>query len=102
MTIECPDRLFRPKPKPWLSTLGMDVPKMPIRDLEYIAHLKCVRENLQHQLDLFEAGKLDLDWFAPRAILAARFVKRAIAEYDSLIAQCRPLKTHKDESLHLF
>jgi hypothetical protein len=75
---------------------------MSIRDLEYIARLKHARADLQHRLDLFEAGKSDLDWSSPRAILSARFARHAITEYDALIAQCRPLKIHKDESLHLF
>lgn len=75
---------------------------MTITDLQYINRLKQAREELQHRLNLFEAGKLDLDCTYERAIVAAQHARRAIAEYNDLIAKCRPLKAHMDESIHLF
>jgi hypothetical protein len=75
---------------------------MAVRNLEDIANLKRVRDELQLRLDLFEAGGLDIALNSRQAEAAARRLRRAIAEYDALIRKSRPLKMHRDESIHLF
>ncbi|MEA2733379.1 MAG: hypothetical protein QOF70_7854 [Acetobacteraceae bacterium] len=45
---------------------------MAVTDMEYTNYLRQARADLQHRLNLFEAGELDVDWTAPKAIIAAR------------------------------
>lgn len=75
---------------------------MKSSDLQYVNSLKQAREGLQHRLNLFEAGKLELSCTYEQAVASTRHIRRAIREYDKLIAKCRPLKAHIDESIHLF
>jgi hypothetical protein len=80
----------------------MEEAGMAVRNLEDIANLKRVRDELQLRLDLFDAGGLDINLNSRQSAAAARRLRRAIAEYDALIRNSRPLKRHKDESVHLF
>lgn len=75
---------------------------MAVRNLSDIADLRRKRDELQRQLALFESGQLDVRLHPLQAVSATRCIRRAITEYDRLISRCRPLKTHKDENLHLF